>query len=232
MAISPDMSFWINRVIFNKLADICPTLSLNGEDRKVYEICIQDFRNYLVYVERNWIKIDETPNEEMAINIISTFGGAEREIFSVITGLEQNLKSTREVTEFVDCWVQMWWQKWQIRVKLIFKDEPNKFNVDSSILPNNFTVEEHRDLLQIMIDKLIQYGEICCTNVIAESLFKKEVQASQRTEWSMQDKIQFIPRLQRLAREICYTHGPLVFIKPNKGYGLREWRDDNANKIV
>jgi hypothetical protein len=84
-----------------------------------------------------------------------------------------------------------------------------------------------------MTDKLIQYGEICCSSILAEALFKKDIQASQKTEWTTQEKINLISRLQREAREITFTHGVLVFIKPDRSYGLREWRDSgNANKII
>jgi len=232
MALSADMIFWINSLIFNKLDDICPLLSLNGEDRKVYEICIEDFKNYANYLDRNHMKVDKQTSQEFlpSQQIII------EEIISIIvensSSLTQNLQDTKEVEEFVHAWVQMWWKKWQYRTKIIFKEPPNMFNAGVRFNSDNFTREEIGELTHIVIDKLIQYGEICCATIIADALIKKDIQAAQKPEWTTQDKLNLIPRLQREAREMSYTHGPLVFIRANKGYGLREWRDGNANRII
>jgi len=232
MALSADMIFWINALIFNNLDDICPLLSLTGEDRKVYEICIGDFKNYVDYLDRNHMKVDKQisleflPSQQVVIEeIVSIFTGNQNSII-------QNIQDTKEVEEFVCSCVKLWWKKWQYRTKIIFKEQPNSFDAKAHPILDNFTREEINDLICIVMDKLIQYGEICCVNIIADALVKKDIQAVQKSEWTTQDKLNLIPRLQREAREMSYTHGPLVFIKANKEYGLREWRDGNSNKIV
>jgi hypothetical protein len=48
----------------------------------------------------------------------------------------------------------------------------------------------------------------------------------------MSDKINLIAQLKREAKQISYTHGTLIFIKPDKQFFLREWRDSNANRVV
>lgn len=232
MALSADMRFWINALIFNNLDDICPLLSLTGEDRKVYEICIEDFKNYVDYLDRNHIRVDK----QVSPDFLPSQQAVIEEIISIITknsGFIQNLQDTKEVEEFVHSWVRLWWKKWQYRTKIVFKQEPHMINVDAHLTSNDFTGEEINELTCIVIDKLIQYGEICCANIIANALIKKDIQAAQKSEWTTQDKLNLIPRLQREAKEMSYTHGPLVFIKANKEYGLREWRDDGTtNKIV
>jgi hypothetical protein len=242
MTLSPDMTFWINTLIFNELDKICPSLSLNGEDRKVYEICIQDFRNYIGYLERNHQKLDESENQELKIHQGEHSFAEVRDLEDVLSilitnrlyGLHEDLQGTKEIAEFIHVWVQWWWRKWQERTKILFneKDIPVHITGTALNLSMIFTPEEYKELMQTVTDKLIQYGEICCGEIIADGLLKKDIQTNQKTEWSVQDKIQFIPRVQREAREMSFTHGPLVFIKPKKGYGLREWRDDGANKIV
>jgi hypothetical protein len=208
-------------------------MSLNGEDRKVYEICMQDFRNYLLYLERNHQKLDNSSSPELVLN-----GEVIGEVISIsitnrLFGLHQDLGSTKEITEFIHWWMQWWWRKWQQRTQVVFKPSQHQFNVSLPLESNPFTAKERDEFLQIMTDKLIQYGEICCSSILAEALFKKDIQASQKTEWTTQEKINLISRLQREAREITFTHGVLVFIKPDRSYGLREWRDSgNANKII
>lgn len=229
------MKFWINTLIFNKLSDICPTLSLNGSDRRVYNICIKDFKNYVQYLDRNHLRIEnKTPATQTWLDGSMNVD----DIISVMMGdggLTQNLESTKEVTEFVDMWVHWWFQKWTKRTKVIFNDKDMPFNTSKavSMISCPFTAEEKEELMAVFVDELIRYGEICCTEIVGESLFQKAVDSSQKKEWKLEDKVNFISRLQRDAREISYTHGPLVFIKADANYyKLREWRDTNSNDVI
>jgi hypothetical protein len=206
-------------------------MNLNGEDRKIYEICMQDFRNYLRFLERNHFKLDELEQPEKVPSSTQIISTILEENAWQISNLSNNLKDTNEIIEFIECWINAWWRKWQQRTKVIFKQLPHQINADLPFAPNPFTEDERTNYIEIMTDKLIQYGEICCSSILAEALFKKDVQASQKIEWNIQEKINFIQRLQREAREITYTHGVLVFIKPDKSYGLREFRDSDSNII-
>lgn len=232
MAIDPNMTFWINGLIFTKLAEICPSLNLNGEDRKVYDICRQDFKNYINYLDSNHLRM-----EEISVPSISPLD----EMISVMigeTGLTQNLESTKEVAEFIDMWVHMWLKKWVQRTKILFnnKDLPSDFSkAPATFLPDIFSAEEFTELMRAVTDKLIQYGEICCTQIMADALFKKQIDAANaasKREWTTQDKLNFLTKLQREAKMMSYTHGPLIFIRPDNYYKVREWRDDGASRIV
>lgn len=241
MTLNPNMMQWVSMLIYDELQKNCGMLSLNGEDRKIYTICMEDFRNYIAYLDRHH-PIESKPQasqpsnevsfitEERANNIIDEF--LTIMITNRLYGLHTDLENTREITEFVHSWVKVWFKKWQQRTKIVFKEIPKMLNGDLPLNSNQFSKEEYDDLKQAVTDKLIQYGEICCSDILADALLKKDIQASQKKEWSMQDKLNLIPRVQREAREMSYTHGPLVFIRPNKGYGLREWRDDNASQIM
>jgi hypothetical protein len=230
MAIDANMGYWINTLIFNKLADICPSLSLNGSDRRVYDICIKDFKNYIFYLERNHMRLENigtqiSPLDEIVSVMMGDIGGGP---------LIQNLESTKEVAEFVDMWVKWWFRKWVQRTKIILNEkEMPKLVKPISLDSCPFTAEEKADLMAALTDKLIQFGEICCTQIIADSLLSKAIESSGKKDWKIEEKINFISRLQRDAREISYTHGALVFIKANSDYyKLREWRDNNANQII
>jgi hypothetical protein len=230
MALDPNMMQWISMLVYDELQKCCEELSLNGEDRKLYDICLVDLRNYLSYLDRNCQKL-ESESPELKIEREELGDILSVVITNRLYGLHDDMKSTIEVKEFIHWWVKWWFKKWQERTQVIFKDQPSKFNVDS-IVPNPFNGVERDELMQATRDKLIQCGEICCSSILAEAVFKKDMQASDKRDWSIQDKINLVSRLQREAREMSYTHGVLVFIKPDKRYGLREWRDDNANKIV
>jgi hypothetical protein len=148
----------------------------------------------------------------------------------------QNLQTTKEITEFVDMWVKMWWKKWVERTKIIMSpDQMPKHTISLSggVPLGSFTPEERDELLGVTIMRFIQYGEICCTQILGENLVKKAIEEMRGKE--LKDKLALISKLQRQAKEISYVHGPLVFIKPDENYfKLREWRDDNfaGNKII
>lgn len=232
MALSADMTFWINSLIFNRLANICPDLSLNGEDRKVYEICMKDFRDFANYLERNHPKVDEgLPIEDYPQTVMEEIVSF---VIDNISGLPQTLRSTQEITEFINMWVKWWWRKWQERTKIILneKDLPKSATVNISTLASTFTPEEHKGVIVAVADKLIQYGEICCVFIMADALFIKAFEDANKKEWTLQDKLNLISKLQRTAKEVAYTHGPLVFLRPDNYFKFREWRSDGANKII
>jgi hypothetical protein len=225
MAISTDMSFWLNTFIFNKLSEICPSLSLNGADRKIYEVCIRDFRNFVAYLGATHEKIEGESCLEMPQ------GQAISIILGSINGIVQSLELTKDVTEFVSVWVGMWWKKWQERTKIILSENDMPMQPPQVFFSDNvLKSEENDDLIKATVNKLIQCGEICCTEIIAEALLKKAI--GERPRWTLQDKVNLISRLQREAKVISYTHGPLIFLRPDNYFKLREWRDDNANQIV
>jgi hypothetical protein len=228
MAITPDMTFWINTLVLNKLKDVCSSLDLNGSDRKVYDVCIRDLRNYMVYLQRNYLKIEEDP-QNMLTNPFISMAITENGV------LYQNLQTTKEVAEFIDMWVKMWWKKWLERTKIIISNDQlpkNSLHIGGGGSPSvTLSPEETDELLGVTIMKLIQFGEICCTQIIAENLLKKAVEDLKGKE--LPDKLRLISKLQRQAKDISYVHGTLVFIKPDENYfKLREWRDGfTGNRI-
>jgi hypothetical protein len=229
MALSEDMGFWINTAIYNKLEELCPMLDLRGEDHRVYEICTIDFKNYVRYITSSHPKMEDCP-------IDSAFG--EPFVTLVINNLtgtiHRNMQNTKEVIEFIDIWVKWWWRKWQERTKVIFSAEDIPKNSisggDSPVMNTVLTPEQQSELRGIVTEKLIQFGEICCTEVIAAHLMKKEIEDMK--SYTVQSKIQLIPLLQRKARDISYIHGPLVFIQVGSYLKLREWRNDGTMSKV
>lgn len=226
---------WINTLIFNKLSDICPTLKLRVEDRRVLDTCCRDFRNYLNYINTNHLKIDNSSIQEVPQEDASL-----APFFAIIMNeLHQTLQDIAEVSEFLNVWVSWWWRKWIQRTKIILNvtDVPkNSISVGGGSLTNSLSSEERGELTKIVIDKLIQYGEISCTEIISDSLIKKAVEDMKNV--TIENKIQLISKLQRQVKMISYTHGVLVFIRPDNYFKVAEWRNDGttpsspSNKIV
>lgn len=226
--ITPDMSVWINTLIGNKLKELCPQLELNTHDLKLFQVCLRDFRNYAAYLQETHLRVE--PEEQNMF-----LGGSVSMVITPQGIFYQSLQTTKEMAEFVDMWVKMWWKKWQERTKIILSDKELPKNV---IPPSNgtqviatLTPEEREDLLGATIKKLIQHGEICCTQILGEKLLQKAVEDMKCKE--IGDKINLITKLQRQAKDISYVHGVLVFIKADY-FKVNEWRNDNfaGNRIV
>jgi hypothetical protein len=140
---------------------------------------------------------------------------------------------TKEVDEFVHMWVQSWWKKYHERCKIVFKldkEPPHLMGVIE--LQAHFTDQETKETLEMLTDTYIKYGEICCPSILADQLFRRTVQASGRKDWKSEDKINLIIQMQKEARHMSYLHGALIFIRPDRNFFLREWRNDGANKII
>lgn len=225
MSITPDMSFWVNTLIATKLKEVCSSLDLNVQDRKVLDTCLRDFRNYTVYLEHNHLKVEEEDEQNMfaygSLALVITQQGV----------MYQNLKTTKETAEFVDMWVKMWWKKWLERTKIVVSNDQlpkNALRMGGGPPSVAFSPEEMDELLGVTIMKLIQYGEICCTQILGDNLVKKAIADMKGKE--LPDKLNLIAKLSRQAKEICYIHGTLIFIKPDENYyKMREWRDGDSS---
>ena len=97
-----------------------------------------------------------------------------------------------------------------------------------------FSEDEIEDIKKAVVQTLIKSGEICCTEILTDSLFKKLLgEYSEKTKWTQETKLNFMASIIREAKRISRTHGPLIFIKPDKRYyKLREFRDDGASSTV
>lgn len=230
MTLDPNMSNWISMRIYDELSKCCGMLCLDGADRRIYELCMKDFWDYMGYLKRNHQKIeDENPQTNSMVEF-----RIEQNIFGYTT-IHAEIKgvNSKEVDEFVHMFVQQWWKKYHERTKIVFKVDEKLQRLMDMKAPFDFTETERQEILGILTDHYIKYGEICCPSILADQLFKRTVEADTRKTWTVNDKINLIAQLKREVKEISYTHGPLIFIKPDKQFFLKEWRNDGTNnKIV
>jgi hypothetical protein len=95
-----------------------------------------------------------------------------------------------------------------------------------------FSLQEKEEMVIAMMDTFIQNGEFCMPRLLAENLLVRTLGQSEKPLWNPQDKINLMTTLKREAKAISYTHGVLMFIKPNMQHFLREWRSDGSSNIV
>ena len=125
---------------------------------------------------------------------------------------------------FLAVWTSMWVRKWQQRVKLFFgertKNGQNKnFSNIAKTESNWQTLECKQELIDIAKFTLINNGEICGTQNLAENAIKTELSKSENL--NILDKAQaltFMKNVMRRAHEIAKTTGPLMFVEVSKAY--------------
>lgn len=230
MALNADMSSFVNLKIFDELAKCCDAMNLNGADRKVYEMCMDDFWHYIGFLQRNYVKVEEenlTNPSIMEFHINQYVG-----VISFRTYMSG--QESKDIDEFVHMFVQRWWRKYHERCKIVFNTEREPLKTLGEFpVKQNFTQREQNEICEVVTDAYIKNGEICCSSILADQMFKRTVESSRKKVWKPEDKINLVSQLTREAKYISYTHGTLIFIKAGKDFYAREWRDDeNSNKIV
>jgi hypothetical protein len=223
---------WINTIIMDELSKIEPLLNLAGDDHKLLQICCNDFWDYATYLQRNFQRI-ASDNAKQDTPLVQEFH-IEADEFGNYAVSEVVFESMNieEVLECVQLFVKTWWRKYKQRVKITFeiKKQDSLTEKGRTVVQNHFTLEETHDIVTILTDTFLRCGEYCMAKLLAENLFQRTIGQSAKEKWSQEDKINLVTQMRREAKNISYLHGALMFIKPDlKLYGLREWRDSNAN---
>jgi len=214
---------WISLLIMDELKKIEPSLDLQRGDQRLLQICCADFSNYSNYLEETSVDSEGSMPSGVVVEINLTTGNY---------CIEEN-EETKKIVEFVQMWVKGWWKKYMKRVKITIMNvppfKPSKNRQKGTVMMSKFSEKEINDIKKAIVQTLIKSGEICCTDILADSLFKGVLgRYSEKVEWTQEKKLNFMASAIREAKRMSHTNGPLVFIKPDKKYyELREFRDDN-----
>ena len=223
---------WIRLLIMNELKKIEPSLDLLKFDKRILEICTIDFKNYVDYLrEVSVTKIPPTFADSVEVQIDIHTG--EFKLVNLSDELE-------ETSEFITVWTKWWWKKYKERVKLTITtsrqhvwEKAMELQKEGSKISWKLSEKERKEIIKAMINTLIKNGEICCSKIIAESLFKITLTKRTIKEWNQEAKINLMVALMKDVKRMSRTHGPLVFIKTDKKYyRLREFRDDGTPKSI
>ena len=196
---------FVEIIIGEKLRDADPALEIMGSDHKVLQVACKDFTNYLKF---HWNLIGKEANQCEVVEKLEAFYKDEGE----------------ELDTFLAIWCNIWFKKWKQRVKLLIGNQnTNKWNKMTKNITNAeplwHKIECKNELQEIVVATLIKNGEICGTEILAENLLKMEL--GEKAVQDLEEKERILTTLNnslRKARDMAQSHGPLIFVKVDKGY--------------
>jgi hypothetical protein len=196
---------FIEITLSNKIKEVEPTLDVLGADRKVLQVAVQDFMNYL--------------------NFYRNLENKETNIPYQIKQMEQLQKE--EPAEFdssLAVWSSIWLKKWKERVNLSIGKQNPKATIKA---PENDCKSESlwtkleckEEIIRIVASALIKNAEICGTQIIAENIVKTETcKCSSEDINSKEQVLKILSNSLRRARETTQKTGPLIAIQVDKRY--------------
>ena len=195
-----NMNF-IEITLSNKIKEVEPTLDVLRADRKVLQVAVQDFTNYL--------------------NFYRNLENKETNILYQVKQMEQLQKE--EPTEFdssLAVWSSVWLRKWKERVNLSFgKQNPKATENDCKSESLWTKLECREEIIRIVASSLIRNAEICGTQIIAENIIKKEsCKCSSEDINSKEQVLKILSNSLRRARETTQKIGPLIALQVDKRY--------------
>jgi hypothetical protein len=196
---------FIETTLSQKIKEAEPTLDILGADRKVLQVAVQDFMNYLNFCRNLENKETNMPYQ--------------------VKQMEQLQKE--EPVEFdssLAVWSSIWLKKWKERVNLSIGKQNPKAAIKA---PENGCKDESlwtkieckEELIQIVASALIKNAEICGTQIIAENIVKSETcKCSNQDVNSKEQVLKILNNSLVRAREITQRRGPLIAIQVDKRY--------------
>ena len=193
------MSNYIESLIEEKIAIADLALDLQGSDQKMLRLACKDFNNYMKFQHNSSYRIELDQLEKIS------------------------QKESLELEAFLTVWVARWLKKWQERVKLLIgKQKKNESSEDAKNLKNSEpicqTLEHKTELIEIAQSTLINKGEICASELLAEHVLKIELANNALDISDKGQAITFLCNLIHRVNEISKNNCPLLFVEVNKSY--------------
>jgi len=196
---------FIETTLSKKIKEAEPTLDILGADRKVLQVAVQDFINYL--------------------NFYRNLENKETNILYQVKQMEQLQKE--EPSEFdssLAVWSSIWLRKWKERVNLSIGKQNPKATIKTP--ENDYKAESlwtklecKEEIIGIVASALIKNAEICGTQIIAENIVKTETcKCSSQDINSKEQVLKILNNSLVRARETTQRRGPLIAIQVDKRY--------------
>ncbi len=197
---------FLTELLSKSLGKRNPQLNLEGSDRRVLSIAYQDLTNYLKF---HWKLMGEENKPELLRKLSEYF-----------------YEKPSELEEFVDLWSGTWLKKWNERVKIILeRKDLTRWNKTGSLLdkaePLWRQLKNREEVKDMIIESLIQNGEICGTSILAEDMLKVEIGLSTGKEnYAGEDEriLNVVNNVLGKVRKVSRKRGPLIYIKVNKSF--------------
>ncbi|HUK85811.1 MAG TPA: hypothetical protein VLU95_08100 [Candidatus Acidoferrum sp.] len=190
----------IEQLIAKKIQKISPTLETQGSDKRVLQLAYKDFANYMKFSNKSFYSI----NFDEKIETISK-------------------SDLPELDSFLTIWTGWWITKWQQRVKLFIGNNSTK---DLKGLKQTYSKAEplwknldcKQELLDMVKSMLINNGEICGADMLAEYAVKMELTKNKLDLKEKQQALTFVNNVTHRVHAIAKTTGPLMFVEVTKSY--------------
>ncbi len=186
-----------------------PGLDMHGADRRMFLFAYQDF---VTYSKAN---SQTTPGTATDVSI-------EEHLDRLFE------KDPTEAQEFIVVWAAMWIRKWKARVKLNLtsKTQPTQKTAAPAQAPEktefawrSLPPARKQEMTDMVSQTLVRNGEVCCTQVLAETLLKRELGKIKTAELNDREQVfAAVNAALRRAREVARTNGPLITVQVDKSY--------------
>ena len=177
----------IEQLMSSKIQKIDPDPNAQAYGRKVIQLACKDFLNYM----KATIAVSADENLEYKLEQIAS-------------------KKHSEFDSFLTVWTCMWTSKWKERVKLVINSKhKNEQNETEKIQKPEFNLQNHfkEELIDAVICALVNNGEICGTNIIAEHIIEEEISKNKIDFRNKTEAITFLENVLRCAHNITKTSG-------------------------
>jgi hypothetical protein len=215
----------VNEILKKYLLEVAPVDLDSGCDLQVLDLCIQDLRNYLAYLEG----ITNEPNVKFCTYVRGKVLGEYFEEFA-----DEELD--KELDIFLREWVTMWHKKFQERTELSIKKEFPKDALKIAINGRNtlvayFSKKERQELEQYVMDILYNAGEYCGTSFLCHSLIEQYLGRDtwqKKKVFTTADKLEFMHIVGMEAKRMAYTRAKLIFMRADFKKFVSEWRESGS----
>lgn len=188
--------YFLDDLVKKRLEELHPDFDAMHIERRMYEACKEDIVNYFKVKKR-------MTKEEFEDYFFNYFA-----------------EEAKECKEEVDAWVSLWYATYKKRVKLMLNDEHlyNEGLKQLQKLERRGTKKIPYQLLKVMkepiIETLINNGEICFTDTIAEQYIKYCAANKKNLSLVIQEaQLNFVNEVMAYAANKSKLHGYLVYLK-------------------
>jgi hypothetical protein len=189
----------IETILAKKIKETEPSLNIEGADRKVFQVALQDLTNYISYIQNENLPIDQDTIEE----------------------------TSAEFDSFLTVWTGMWLKKWAQRFSLLIGENIPKETAQSTEKSSKSSAKLEdlscrEELTQMVISALIKHSEISGTKIIAENVLQREIQKISTCDINTRENtLKLLNNSLNKVREIAQKTGPVVLVKVEKNYYLQ-----------
>ena len=200
-----------------RLIDIITSL----ENRRSFSWLVRELKKRVPSFKPSGLDVELAVYAQRDLETCLGVKWAEENRYKILMKLESYLsRQPEEAKVFLGFWVDQWLAKWKERVNILHK----KPKVSKSCRKcrqkarNMYLKLDHRkELKRMVIRKLINQGEICMTNLIAENMIFSEItRRIQRKGIATQAELNPMEILNSLSSRIARLteeKGPLIYLR-------------------